>query len=361
MKGTRHLVGLSSLLGMVVGWLAPLSLLAQQPGGEIVEAPSNWPALPSWSLEELEQIRSGKLEIGTALFIDDPGAVAYSDLFEPLPLASEVEQEDGEEFPRVIEPEFLAAYFGGRPAAYLVDPQGLLSAQEEKDRQGFLEYHAGDSEIDFYLYIFDKEQEIPPEGEITLTFKRLFSRGSGLTALVYYFLEAPEKSLLVTSPEVGAAVPDIARKAALVHAKLQAQTKSEPASQLESFSSALAIRLYWMEQELRKARGEGLPIEARMAEPTVVDATDAPQEAVTEDEKVLLAFGTLSIGVLLFGLWLAWVRSQRRKSYLFPETEIRPLLAAPHAAGVGAVIHFANATLPPSVQKEQVPDYLRKL
>lgn len=360
MKGMRHFVGLSCLLGGLFWGPTPASLAAQQPGGEVVKPPSNWPALPSWSLEELERIRSGKLEIGTALFMDDPGEVAYSDLFEPLPLASEAEQED-EQLPRIIEPEFLAAYFGGRPAGYLVDPQGLLSAQEEKDRQGFLEYHAGDSEIDFYLYIFDKEQQLPPEGEIALTFKRLFSRGSGLTALVYYFMGAPERSLLVTSPEVGAAVPEIARKAALVHAKLQAQTKSEPASQLESFSSALAIRLYWMEQELRKARGEGLPITLTNAEPTVVDATDAPQPAVTEDEKVLLAFGTLSVGGLIFGLWLAWLRAQRRKTFLFPEAEVRPLLAAPHAAGVGAVIHFANATLPPSVQKEQVPDYLRKL
>lgn len=358
---SRQFPKLCSLLCVMTGWLVPLNLAAQQPGPEVIKPPSNWPALPSWSLEELESIRSGKLEIGTALFIDDPGEIAYADLFEPLPLASEAELEEEEDAPRVIEPEFLAAYFGGRPAGYLVDPQGMLSAQEEKDRQGFLEYHAGDSEIDLYIYIFDKEQQVPPEGEIAITFKRLFSRGSGLTALVFYFMEAPERSLLVTSPEVGAAVPEIARKAALVHAKLQAQSKSEPASQLESFSAALAIRLYWMEQELRKARGEGRQMALSEVEPTVVDATDAPKPTATKDAKILFAFGTLSVASLLFGIWLAWLRRQRRKSYLFPETEVHPLLAAPHAAGVGAVIHFANATLPPSVQKEQVPDYLRKL
>ena len=53
--------------------------------GEVIPDLSNWPALPTWSLEELELIRSGELELGTDLFKEDVGGVSYADLFEPLP------------------------------------------------------------------------------------------------------------------------------------------------------------------------------------------------------------------------------------------------------------------------------------
>lgn len=93
----------------------------------------------------------------------------------------------------------------------------------------------------------------------------------------------------------------------------------------------------------------------------VVKADEKVVDTVQQDSKVLAAFGLVTFGVLAVGGWLAYRKAQRKKTYLFPEVEVKPLLAAPHAAGVGAVIHFGNATLPPSVQKEQVPDYLRKM
>jgi len=342
-------------------WSLTGLLFGQEPVVEATQADANWPALPSWSIEELELIRSGKLEIGTALFIDDPGEVAYSDLFEPLPLASEAPEviDDGQ--PKMVKIEFFQSYFGGRPASYLVDPQGLLSAQELSDRQAFLDYHAGDSQIDLYIYLFDENQRVPSDGEITYTFKRNFSRGNGLSALVYYFMGEPERTLLVTSPQVDAVVSETARKSALVYSKLQAESKSEPVSQLENFSAALSIRLYWMEQELLKASGAGLSLGDGGAEPSVVNAEEVVEEAEDKDTKVLLVVGVVSGMLVVLGAGFVWWTLQQRKSYRFPEMEVKPLLGAPHAAGVGAVIHFGNATLPPSVQKEQVPDYLRKM
>ena len=330
--------------------------------GEVIPDLSNWPALPSWSIEELEEIRNGEVELGTALFIDDVGGVSYKDLFEPMEELDELPELPADEaYPTEIGEEFLASYFAGRPASYLVDPQGMLSMQEKKDRQSFLEYHAGDSQIDLYIYLFDAKQQVPPEGEIESVFKRHFMRGQGLSALVYYYVGDPSRSTMVMSPEVYSVIPSTAVKGALIYAKQQAQTKSEPASQLESFSTGLSIRLYWMERELAEAAGEGHLLTARGEEPVVVEAHEEVTEEPVQESKVLVLFGMLSVAMLFVGLWFARRKAQRKKSYLFPEVNVKPLLAAPHAAGVGAVIHFGNATMPPSVQKEQVPDYLRKM
>ena len=172
----------------------------------------------------------------------------------------------------------------------------------------------------------------------------------------------PSRSTMVMSPDIYSVIPSTAVKGALIYAKQQAQTKSEPASQLESFSTGLSIRLYWMERELAAAAGQGHLLTAQKEEDLmVVKADEKVVDTVQQDSKVLAAFGLVTFGVLAVGGWLAYRKAQRKKTYLFPEVEVKPLLAAPHAAGVGAVIHFGNATLPPSVQKEQVPDYLRKM
>ncbi|MGJ8724565.1 MAG: hypothetical protein ACSHYB_08410 [Roseibacillus sp.] len=330
--------------------------------GEVIPDLSNWPALPSWSIEELELIRNGEILLGTALFVEDVGGVSYKDLFEPLEVPEEIPDLPPEEaYPIEIGEEFLARYFAGRPAGYLVDPQGMLSMQEQQDRQSFLEYHAGDSQIDLYIYLFDEKQEVPPEGEIEAIFKRHFLRGQGLSALVYYYVGDPSRSTMVMSPDVYSVIPSTAVKGALIYAKQQAQTKSEPASQLESFSTGLSIRLYWMERELAEAAGKGHLLADRGEELVVVKADEEKPEETGRESKVLAAFGMLSLGVLGVGIWLACRKAEKKKTYLFPEVEVKPLLAAPHAAGVGAVIHFGNATMPPSVQKDQVPDYLRKM
>ena len=51
---------------------------------------------------------------------------------------------------------------------------------------------------------------------------------------------------------------------------------------------------------------------------------------------------------------------KRRTRYQFPDFEVEPRLGGAHAAGVGAVISFASASVPPASQRDQVPDYLRR-
>jgi hypothetical protein len=74
----------------------------------------------------------------------------------------------------------------------------------------------------------------------------------------------------------------------------------------------------------------------------------------------MLILGALLVGLILLA-WLGKFLADRRIRYLFPEVDAGPLLGAPHAAGVGAVLSFASAHLPPSQQRDQVPDYLQRM
>ena len=72
--------------------------------------------------------------------------------------------------------------------------------------------------------------------------------------------------------------------------------------------------------------------------------------------------GVLAVVVLAGGLgWAGRIIALRRVRYVFPEVEVGTLLGAPHAAGVGAVISFSSAQLPPSQQRDQVPDYIHRM
>ncbi len=64
-------------------------------------------------------------------------------------------------------------------------------------------------------------------------------------------------------------------------------------------------------------------------------------------EPLLLAWSAI--------MW--WKVSAR---FLFPEFEVEPRLGGSHAAGIGAVISFSSAAIPPARQRDQVPDYMRR-
>ena len=334
--------------------------------GQVIPDLLNWPALPEWTREELELLQTGELELGTALFREigeDHDQPLFQATIEPEDTAREEEEEIEAIEPLVIGEEFLKPYFAGRPGSYLVDPQGMLSMQQLKDRESFLELHAGDSKVDLYLYLFDKKQIVPPEGQIERIFKDHFLRGNGLTAVVYYYMGDPGRAKMVVSPDVYSGVSESMVKGALIYARQEAQKMSEPSSQLESFSTGLSIRLYWIEREIIEASGEEQLLQEVAAEDeiTVVDAETVREVLPTDHTQFFYLLGVLVAAVLLGGIIALIFNRRRRRSYLFPEIEMSSLLGAPHAAGVGSVIHFGDTALPPSVQKEQVPDYLQEI
>ena len=78
-----------------------------------------------------------------------------------------------------------------------------------------------------------------------------------------------------------------------------------------------------------------------------------------EKAKPLALQAAILVSCILTGLITTWAL-RRRIRHRFPEFEVEPRLGGAHAAGVGAVISFASATVPPASQRDQVPDYLRR-
>ena len=154
------------------------------------------PPLPSW--------KPGEKKI-----FDDAGGVLHSfilaDETAPDEPKLDVEKPKADEITNdpvrsdEIPEQFLAAYFAQKPKEFLVDPQGLLGKKDFNDRLNFLNYHAGDSSIDFFVYIFGGEQEIPGEVRAEETMERLYITGKP-AVVVFYFLGAPQRSVIHLSP-----------------------------------------------------------------------------------------------------------------------------------------------------------------
>ncbi|MGC4017598.1 MAG: hypothetical protein QM755_24245 [Luteolibacter sp.] len=318
-------------------------------------------ALPKWVDADLALLKSGKAQPGAFLLTDEmpPDESAEPKTQQPKVSAPTAEELAGDLTPSTAIPEkYLAAYFNERPKEYLVDPQKLLTPTQYRDRLAFLNYHATDSTIDLYVYVFGATQEIPGEVRAEEMAERMFSTGRP-AAFVYYFLGAPQRSVLYMSPSVTDAISGAEQRRALQSSVIRALDKADSVEQLDAFSVQMAIRLYWME---RMISGTALP------EASAYAGTTAPKAAEKESKLVALYHKLpprwwLPVSVLIgavvagFGMRM-WM--QFRARYRFPEFDVEARLGGEHAAGIGAVISFASASLPPAVQREQVPDYLRR-
>jgi hypothetical protein len=322
------------------------------------------PGLPTWNAGERSELESKGWVAGGLLLTDEP----VPDEPEPAAeIALDVAQPSAEEIaesavpPDEIPEKFWPAYFGERPKNFLIDPQGLLSPANYRDRLGFLSYHASDSSIDLYVYVFKGDQDIPGEVREEELVERFFSEGRP-AAVVYYFIGAPQRSVLYLSPSLTDAVPNAEQRRALESSVMQAFEKVEPTAQIEAFLVQMSIRIYWMERMLggETAADEDAAVSMHAVKPMErkSGAMDKLRLLLAGAERFLMPAAMLA-GVLIAAL-TANSFLRRRARYRFPDFEVEPRLGGSHAAGVGAVISFASAALPPASQRDQVPDYLRR-
>lgn len=317
------------------------------------------PALPAWEEADRAAVKAGKWVPGSLLLTDespaDEPAVEKQGLL-PAPTDDEwiVDQTPLTQ----ISESFLGAYFNGRPESLLIDPQKLLSPQQYRDRLSFLDYHATDSSIDLVVYVFGMHQEIPGEVRAEELAERLYSTGRQ-AAVVFYFLGAPQRSVLYLSPSLTDTVSDSDQKRALQNSVIKSLEKTDPVDQLEAFSLQMSIRLYWMERMLAgTVTPEGIVTrsEKTSGKPSQPGAKERLDKLIPSAWRLPLG---LSMGAIVAAsLVIAWLRQRIR--YRFPEFEIEPRLGGDRGAGIGAVISFAKSSLPPAQQREQLPDDLRR-
>ena len=252
----------------------------------------------------------------------------------------------------------LETYFGSRPATFLVDPQRLLPASERREREEFLTYHSEDSEVDFHLLLFDREQTIPRDIRVEELGERFYGEGRpSLVAL--YFHGQPERTKLILSPQIAEVLssPELGRLRG--QAVQAANAKSVPAEQLEEFCIQLAIGIFWIEQEAGLGDGPASVEDGgERSEDTGDESTGSSVLAYLDGwlaewglPAAVIAGGVLAASLVTFVL-------QRRARYRFPESLPPPRLGAEKGVGVGAVIDFRSSTRSPSRQKSDPNDSL---
>ncbi len=322
------------------------------------------PMLPAWIDQERADLEAAGWVPGAILLTDDP---IPDEPEKPAATPLEVEQPKPEEIAEDLKPspdiaeKFLPAYFAERPKSFLIDPQGLLSPSDYRDRLGFLNYHASDSTIDLFVYVMGGDQNIPSEVREEELIERFFSEGRP-AVVVYYYLGAPQRSIVYLSPSITDSVSAAEQRRALESSVMQAFQKIEPSEQIEKFLVQMSIRIYWMERMLsgESVASDTLPFTEPPAAPNRLAGVKSERFLWVEDLIRRAAVpAAVVLGVLLtaFGI-MHWLRLRAR--YRFPEFNVEPRMGGAHAAGVGAVISFASAAVPPASQRDQVPDYLRR-
>lgn len=314
------------------------------------------PPIPAWQPDDLKALKSGELIPGLLLLTED--ATPESPAPEvPAPPAEEI-AEAAKPAPEVAE-QYLEAYFGARPEKFLVDPQGLLGAKDFRDRENFLKYHSGDSEIDLFVYLFDGHQEIPSEVREEEIVERHFSSGKP-AVVVYYYLGAPQKSDIYVSPLISDVVSAAEQRRALASSVEEALEKPDKLAQFEAFCVQLAIRIYWMERAAGLVRDVPSQPVTRPEVSPVAEPEGKHGKIAAKIHEVVAQWGasaaimTASVLTVVSGVWFA----RRKAKYRFPVFDVPPRLGGAHAAGIGAVISFGSTTQSPSSQRNDVPDYL---
>ncbi len=312
------------------------------------------PELPEW--------RAGaraRWEEGGSLPAAKPPQPATDALDVARPSAEEIAA-TGTSLSEVPE-KYWPAYFGERPGEFLVDPQGLLSAVDFRDRLGFLKYHAGDSLIDLFVYVFKGEQEIPGAVREEECVERIFPDGQP-AVMVYYHMGVPQRSVMYLSSSLAGVVPVSERIRALESSIMQAVGKDDPSGQFEAFLVQMSTRIYRMERMLGGgvAAGDEIPVPMRPAKaPDKKSVVLKYLQPLIEGARHLTIPLAVLAGALVVALGMNfWLR--KRAIYRFPELTVEPRLGGVHGAGVGAVISFAGAAVSPASQRDQRPDYLRR-
>lgn len=332
--------------------------------GMTIHAAKVEPILPEWNESERKTKEKEGWIAGGIFLTDDPVPDVSSQpdaesLDAMKPTAEEIAETKVP--PTEIPKQFWSAYFDEKPKSFLLDPQGLLSTTDYRDRLAFLNYHASDSSIDLYVYVFKGDQEIPGEVRDEELIERFFSQGRP-AAVVYYFMSAPQLSVIYLSPSLTDAVSAVEQRRALESSVMQAFAKLDPSSQIEAFMVQMSIRVYWMERMMGGGvvADEAIPLPIYKTKQTA-KKPDLMSKLLPVIERLKPAVLPVAVvlGSALTGMMMTWWL-RRRARYYFPEFEVEPRLGGEHAAGVGAVISFASAAVPPASQRDQVPDYLRR-
>jgi hypothetical protein len=326
------------------GLLVLILVLQPWAWGQVDQAPP----LPRWSDEDTQLLQEGEELLSDSLFrpIDESDVTTSVMAGLTLPLADIGEESLSPE----LSDDVLARYFSQKSKNFLIDPQKLLSRQEYRDRLSFLKYHASDSSVGLYVYLFDESQQCLPDRALERLWRDHFT-DAGPIVLVCYFMGDPSRSEIFVSPDLMKSVGKVERTRALQSAIKNAYVKSHHVDQLDGFCEQLSTRIYWMEKAFKA--GVIAPTDEEAMEPgkSVSYPWLAP---VREWWKHWQRKTVILLAVVICAFLVVWWRRSLRR-YRLPVFDVPERLGGKHSAGVGAVISYSNPYLSAQAQREKPP------
>ncbi len=317
--------------------------------------------LPDWNAEIFSVVDAGEFVPGSTIFgktmeawmsFEGEEVIEHDPSLMNLP----EDEEFDERWMKVIPPNFLSEYFRKPPERYLMDPQGLLTAREADDLQAFLDYHARDTNIVLYLYLFDEKQQLP-EGESLMRLIEEHFDPSKPYAVAFYFLGDPSRSRLGFSEKIRQFFPQNEQDKVLRMGVEEAMEKTERASQAESFAIQLSIRLYWLENVVSVDRG-GVSFLGDL------DLRDRGREVRKKGHWWDRLKGDSTFRTFFWGFcgilpiiamgWGGMRFLESRRVYVFPDATGEPMLGAGSGVGVGGMIGFSASADPPAEQRRKI-------
>jgi hypothetical protein len=226
----------------------------------------------------------------------------------------------------------------------LMDAQNLLEPKQQAEIAALLNYHNEDAAIELRACLLGADQEMAAElmAEIGAEAKPMalivFYYGNALRSECHHLGEFPKT---ISAKE---------QQRALESAIVQAGTKKNQYEQLLAFLEQMSVRVYLMEQILDGREKEFV---SERTSKTLKKKRSLPP---IPEHFLSIAIAVALVMFCLLFLWLLrWWRVTHSK-YFFPEAQTEARLGGKNAAGIGAVISFHNAALPPSSQREQGPE-----
>jgi hypothetical protein len=223
----------------------------------------------------------------------------------------------------------------------LIDSQNLLEPKQQAEIAALLDYHNEDAAIELRVCLLGEDQAPPTE-----LMEEIGAEARPMAWIVFYYGNAlrSECHHLGKFPKTISARE---QKRALESAIVQAGAKQDHYEQLLVFLEQMSVRVYLMEQILDGREKEFVSERVSKATKKKRSLPQIPEQFLSIGIAVALVM------VCLLFLWLLrWWRVTHSK-YVFPEAQTEARMGGKNAAGIGAVISFHSADLPPSSQREQ--------
>ncbi|WP_234041910.1 hypothetical protein [Persicirhabdus sediminis] len=243
----------------------------------------------------------------------------------------------------------------------------LLLQQGEKD---YLEppgrYFEGAADPDadvllskIALYLFPKE----PRGHNAHIVDELVDRHAEdelLTTIVVYVAGQPEKAEVFYAGSAASYLNKNESFLSLESSRDKALQSLDPAEQLTAFMDQLVIRLFWVEEQLKKRLPDEMLVVASEPEPVELKSSRevAGKFQLTVQMAFYLQMAAYALVALLLFAFLLYYSSRlylryRRYSFNFPEVQTR--LQAPGGASIGAIVEYSNDEQSSTEQDGRLP------